>query len=165
MSKSFDYITDALIWGYKVGIKNHEENDYLLNNSSEVTLPPLGLTDHEKVVLMESIIFCLNGHKPIRKGVTKTNYQEIKNKYPDITEDELIYYGWLRRIMANIFYNAISYAIAEESCFVTLREVIWGLESLEIFHLSEEEIMKLINIINIRLRDILSYVYPCASQK
>lgn len=165
LSKPFDYITDALLWVYEFGIEKHKRDDAFSDDSSELTLPALGLTDYEKIVLMESLISCLDGHKPTRKGVTKSNYQGIKNKYPDITEDELIYCGWLRRIMANIFYNAISLAIAENFCFITLNEVIWGLESLGIFHFNEEEIRTLINIINIKLKDRLSYNYSSVSQK
>ena len=131
MSRHYNYLNDVFTCCFDYSCMLCQKEN------PKVIIPPLGITDNERKNIIDKIIECIEKY-PWR--IDSAAIKETAQKYPESCDEEIKQIIALRKILINIFYNAINISIIEETCFITLHEIVNGLNCLSLLGINIEDI-------------------------
>ncbi len=150
MSKSFDYITEIIMYGYETASKLY------MNEHPNTEIPHLVFKKNELSILATSISDCNLDFPDDVHAVSDANpvesINEISDKYPNMNSSDILKIVLSRAAVTHIFYRAIFYSIGQGYHWITLSEITSALYILSKFHVSKEEINTIRNKITIALK-------------
>ena len=146
MSKNFDLVNDAFLWAWHFAAK-YIENELEENEN----LPRYGITDFERDIFIEYTHQFLLMNNYVVKGIAKSEFNRLQQKYPDCSKREIRFNLMYRVELSNILYDAISIAVENKLAYVTINELLNALLFLKDFEFSKMPFNALFTAIRMEL--------------
>ena len=159
MSKHFDLVNDAFLWAWNFATKYIE--DELEENE---TLPRYGITDFERDIFIEYTHQFLLMNKFVVKGIAKSEFTRLQQKYPDCSKREIRFNLMYRVELVNILYNAMAIAVENKLSYVTIKELLSALLFIQNLEFPKMPFKALLSAIKMELLNSPYYMHDMSKK-